>query len=91
MAGGIPARRFKEQRLFYAAVVPFCRLGKIFSERHSANEVAEKKPGDWFFSLPCVSGDRMGQCHLWLREATTILSPTQVKTGEPTQVLHKTV
>ena len=61
------------------------REGKVFSERPGANEAAEKKPGEWFFSLPCVSGDRIGQCHLWLREATTIPPHIHVKTGNPSR------
>ena len=34
-----------------------CRAegGKIFLERHGANEVSEKKPGEWFYSLPWTS------------------------------------
>ena len=50
-------------RAVIATAGQLSKEGKMFSERPGAKEVAEKKPGDVFFSLPCVSE--------WRRDSVT--------------------
>ena len=40
-----------------ACLCKICRAegGKTYSERPGADEVPEKKPGEWSYSLPCTS------------------------------------